>query len=102
MSLFKTAKQWCTGGFYAILRYINRKSAIAGTIKPRGGYRYTVYCHGIPISGKNTISLDILTEFFMTYVFSSCSKKPTEQHIHDDDVRTYHNNKQQANNTEHT
>ena len=51
------------------LRYIERKSAIIieGTTKPRGGgYRYTVYCHGIPLSGKNTISLFILTEFFTT------------------------------------
>ena len=50
MSLFRTTKQRYTGGFYASLRYIERKSAI-GTTKPRG-YRYTVCCHGVPLSGK--------------------------------------------------
>ena len=60
-------------------RYIERKSAIEGEAKPREGYRYTVYCHGIPLSGKNTMSFFILTEF-LTYVFSSSSKKSTEQH----------------------
>ena len=38
--------------FLAILRYVKRKPAIEGTTKPRGGYRYTVYCLGIPLYGK--------------------------------------------------
>ena len=39
-------------GFPLSLRYSERKSAIESTTKPRGGYRYTVYCHGIPLSDK--------------------------------------------------
>ena len=39
-------------GFSASLRYIERKYAIEGTTKRRGGYQYAVYCHGIPLSGK--------------------------------------------------
>ena len=57
MSLFKTAKQRYTGIFFASLRYIERESAIESRTKRRGGYRYTVYCHGIPLSGDNTMSL---------------------------------------------
>ena len=38
--------------FPAILRYIERKSTIEGPTKRRGGYRYTVYRHRIPFSGK--------------------------------------------------
>ena len=38
--LIQTAKQRYTGGFSASLRYIERKSAIEGTTKPRGGFRY--------------------------------------------------------------
>ena len=56
MLLFKTAERYI-GGFSASLRFIERNSAIEGTAKPRGRYRYTVYCHGIPLSGKITMSL---------------------------------------------
>ena len=62
--LFKTTQQRYIGGLYASLRYIEGKLAVEGTTKPRGGYRYTVYRHGILISGKNTISLFILTLVF--------------------------------------
>ena len=70
-------------GFSASLRYIERKSAIEGTTKQRGGYRYTFYCHGIPLSGKNTMSLFILTWFLSTYVCSiSDKKKRSNAYIH--------------------
>ena len=39
--------------FPSVYGTMNEKSAIEGTTKPRGGYRYTVYCHGISLSGKN-------------------------------------------------
>ena len=46
----------CTGGFFASLRYIERKPAtIEGTPKPRGDTD-TVYCHGVFLSGKNMMS----------------------------------------------
>ena len=69
----------------------------------------TVYCHGIPLYGKNTMSIFNLTQFLTTCVFSS-SKKATEQHINPQvhtlitysGVCTYHNKKQPTINTEHT
>ena len=51
------------GGFSASLWYIERNSATEGTTKPGGEYRYTVYCHGIPLSDQNTLSLPFLLGF---------------------------------------
>ena len=88
-----------------------------GTSKLIGGYtdtsKYAVYCQRMPLSGKSTISLYILTEFSMTYVLSGISIKLTEQHIHPQSrvihsrttymtTFTYYSKKQPTNNTEHT
>ena len=54
------------GRFSARLRYIERKSALESTTKPRGGYRYTVYCHGIPLSGKRYDVTFFLLRFIRT------------------------------------
>ena len=81
LNLKKCQKRY-TGGFYSSLWYIERKLANEGTTKPRGGDRYTVYCYGIPLSGKTFDIIFLLTEFLTTYVFSSSSKRPIEQHIH--------------------
>ena len=51
-------------GFSASIRYIERKSAIDGTTKPRGEYRYTVYCHGMPLSGKK---YDVAVHFDLVF-----------------------------------
>ena len=53
MALFKNAKKRYPVDFSSVYGTMNEKSAIEGTTKPRGGYRYTVYCHGISLSGKN-------------------------------------------------
>ena len=39
----------------------------------RGGYRYTVYCHGIPIYGMKTSRFFILPWFYWTFFLSSFS-----------------------------
>ena len=47
--------------FSARLRYIERKEAIEGTTKPRGGTN-TVYCHSIPLA-KHTMPFFVLSWF---------------------------------------
>ena len=50
--LFKTANQEVYRSFPPSLQYIEEKLAVEGRTKSRGGYRYTVYCHDIPLYGK--------------------------------------------------
>ena len=52
-----------SGGFFASLRRIERRSVIEGTIKPRWGYRCAVYCQGIPVSGKHVVRAGTFISF---------------------------------------
>ena len=79
---FQTCQTKLYRGFSASLRHIERKSAIEGITKPSGGYRYNIYYHGKPLSGK---TYD--TAFYFDLIFNdgTCfpvvAKNP-EEHIH--------------------
>ena len=64
MSLFQTAKQRYTEyftpvyGTSAVLRYMNENKLLRA--QNEEGDTNTVYCHGIPLSGKTCVSLSCL------------------------------------------
>ena len=51
MSKFSKYQKLYTIDFQARLRYISQFT-VHSTTKPKGEYRCTVYCHGIPLYGK--------------------------------------------------
>ena len=66
-----TVYHWST----ASLLYISQFTVYSTTI-PRGGYGYTVYCHGLPLYGKNYRGFSFCLGFTWRIFFLVAAKNP--------------------------
>ena len=57
LSWFSKCQTTLDHWFPASLRYISQFTVHSTTTKPRVGYRYTVYCHGIPLDGNKYVEV---------------------------------------------